>query len=43
MDFAIVQIPGESVHPFRSNPHSNSDVFVHQANVVPVTSTTLCS
>jgi hypothetical protein len=22
MDFAIVQIPGESVYPFRSNPHS---------------------
>ena len=24
-----VRIPGHSVHPFRSNPYTDSDVFVH--------------
>jgi len=24
-----VRIPGHFVHPFRSNPYSDSDVFVH--------------
>jgi hypothetical protein len=25
----IVRIPSHSVHPFRSNPYTDSDVFVH--------------
>ena len=25
----LVRIPSHSVHPFRSNPYTDSDVFIH--------------
>jgi hypothetical protein len=30
-----LRIPSDSVHPFRSNPYSCSDVFVHLVEGVP--------
>ncbi len=33
---AMVRIPSHSVHPFRSNPYTDSDVFVHPVRSSPL-------
>jgi hypothetical protein len=33
---AALRIPSHSVHPFRSNPYADSDVFVHPVRRSPL-------